>query len=86
MKTATIEEFARSPEEMVRGLEAVMITEDGQAKAMLVPLGPGSLSMEERRKRYAETSEQVARELEAKGITQEQIDRDIDDLLRKDRG
>ncbi|HYV41840.1 MAG TPA: hypothetical protein VEO02_08645 [Thermoanaerobaculia bacterium] len=87
MKTATIEEVLSRPEEMLAGEESVMVTRDGKPTAVVYPLkDPQKIPMEIRRKLFAEASGQVGQELRAKGITQEEVDRYIEDLLRQSRG
>lgn len=86
MKTATIEEVVKSPEQMLAGKESVVVTQDGKATSVVFPLhDPQAIPLEIRRRLYAETSAEVSRQLGEKGISQEQIERDIEDLLRKDR-
>jgi antitoxin (DNA-binding transcriptional repressor) of toxin-antitoxin stability system len=78
MKRATIRELRSNVSEIVGGDDAVLVTRNGKPAALLYPLGnPRTLPLEIRRKLYLELSAEIARDLDAKGITEAEIQRDF---------
>jgi hypothetical protein len=85
MKTATIRELSSRGGKIFDGSESVLIKRRGKVVGILQPLPrPSKLPLEIRRKRYAKTSAKLARQLDAKGITEEKLQRDFE-ALRKNR-
>jgi prevent-host-death family protein len=86
MKTTTIREFRKDVSELLRGKDAVLVTRHGRPAGVLYPLtDPRKLPMKVRRKLYLELSEGIARQLETKGITEEQLQRDFKDFKKRRR-
>jgi len=87
MKTATIRELSSRASKIFDGSESVLITRRGKVMGVLQPLPrPSRLPLEVRRELYAKTSAKIARQLRARGIAEEQVDRDIEALFGKNRG
>jgi hypothetical protein len=91
MKTATIRSMKTVPfsdlPRRAQTTESVLVTAHGKILGVFQPLPDPdqSVSIEERRELYRETSARLARQLRARGITEAQIERDIK-ALWKDRG
>lgn len=83
MKTVTLGELPQRSQTT----ESVLVTSRGKILGVFHPLpSPDqSIPLEERRKLFRKTSARLARQLKARGITDAQIERDIQ-ALRKDRG
>jgi prevent-host-death family protein len=74
MKTTTIREFRKDVSELLRRKDAVLVTRHGKPAGVLYPLSdPRKLPMKVRRKLYLELSAGIARQLDAQGITEEQV-------------
>lgn len=86
MKTVTLSQFSRRARKGSRRAEAVLVTEGGKPLGVFRPLpSPDqTIPLEERRKLYLKTSRKLARQMDAKGITEEQLQRDFE-ALRKNR-
>lgn len=86
MKTATIEEVVRRPEEALAGDEQVVLIRNGRPIGVFQPLPEpdASLSMKVRRMLYGKTGKKIGRKLDALGITEEKLQRDFE-ALRKNR-
>lgn len=86
MKTTTIREFRKEVSELLRGKDAVLVTRHGKPAGVLYPLSdPRKLPMAVRRKLYLELSARIARQLETKGITEEQLQRDFEAFKKRRR-
>jgi antitoxin (DNA-binding transcriptional repressor) of toxin-antitoxin stability system len=71
---------------MLQGKEAVLITRRGKPAAVVYPLNdPQKLPMEVRRKLYLHLSAEIARDLDARGITEEEIQRDFEEHRKRRR-
>lgn len=78
MKTATIREFRSSIAELIAGEEAVLVTKHGKPAAVLYPLGdPKMIPMEVRRNLYLALAGNIAKQLDARGVSEEQIEREF---------
>ncbi len=85
MKTATIRELRSHTSEYISGKEPVLLTRHGKPAAVLLPLNdPKSLPLELRQKLYLEMSAQIARQLDAQGVTEERLQSDFEEH-RKNR-
>lgn len=86
MKTLTLSQLSRRARKGSRGAEAVLVIEGGKPLGVFRPLpSPDqTIPLEERRKLYVKTSRKLARQMDAKGITEEQLQRDFE-ALRKNR-
>lgn len=86
MKTTTIREFRKDVSELLRGKDAVLVTRHGKPAGVLYPLrDPRKLPMTVRRKLFLELSARIARQLETKGITEEQLQRDFEAFKKRRR-
>jgi prevent-host-death family protein len=86
MKTTTIREFRKEVSELLRGRDAVLVTRHGRPAGVLYPLtDPSKLPMKARRKLYLELSEGIARQLEIKGIAEEQLQHDFEAFKKRRR-
>ena len=86
MKTTTVRQFRSQFCEMLQGKEAVLVTRHGKPAAVVYPLNdPKKLPLEVRRKLYLELSAEIARDLDAKGITEDEILRDFEEFKKRRR-
>ena len=86
VKTATLDEL-KNDAALRRESEPILVTEAGEPIGFFRPLpSPDeSIPLEVRRERFAKAAEKIRRQLDAKGITQEQVERDIAALFEHDR-
>ena len=88
LKTVTFAELEIRVKEMSQGAssEAPLVTEDGRPVGVFRPLPypDQSRPLAERRRLFKKTSARMARRMDAKGITEEQLQRDFE-ALRGDR-
>jgi hypothetical protein len=86
MKTVTLGQLRSRARKSSRGAEAVLVTERGKSLGIFSPLPypDQTIPLEERRKLYRKTSRKLARQMDVKGITEEQLQRDFE-ALRKNR-
>lgn len=78
MKTASIRDFRSRIAELIDSDEPVLVTRHGKNAAVLYPLhDPKKIPIEIRRKLFLEMSASIAKELDARGVTDEEIERDF---------
>jgi prevent-host-death family protein len=78
MKTTTIRDFRNRIAELVDSDEPVLVTRHGKNAAVLYPLhDPKKIPIEIRRKLFRDLTDEIGRQLDAKGVTEEEIDRDF---------
>ena len=78
MKTATIREFRSNIAELLAGDESFLITKHGKPAAVVYPLGdPKKIPMEVRRKLYLAMAGDIAKRLDARGVSEEMIEREF---------
>jgi prevent-host-death family protein len=78
VKTATIREFRSSIAELIAGDESILVTKHGKPAAVLYPLNdPSKIPIELRRKLYVAMAEDLATQLDTKGVSEEQIEREF---------
>ncbi|MGZ5441501.1 MAG: type II toxin-antitoxin system Phd/YefM family antitoxin [Thermoanaerobaculia bacterium] len=78
MKTASIRDFRNRIAELIDGDEPVLVTRHGKNAAVLYPLhDPKKIPLEIRRKLFLDMSASIANELDARGVTDEEIERDF---------
>jgi prevent-host-death family protein len=78
MKTTSIREFRSRIAELIDSDEPVLVTRHGKHAAVLYPLNdPSKIPAEIRRKLLRDITAEVARQLEAKNVTDEEIERDF---------
>ena len=86
MKTATIREFRSNVAKLIDSDESVLVTKHGKPAAVLYPLrDPSKIPLEVRRKLYLALTEDIAKQLDAKGITEEDIERDFAEFKKRRR-
>lgn len=78
MKTASIRDFRNRIAELIDGDEPVLVTRHGKNAAVLYPLhDPKKIPLEIRRKLFLDMSVSIGKELDARGVTDEEIERDF---------
>ena len=86
MKTTSIREFRSRIAELIDGDEPVLVTRHGKNAAVLYPLhDPKKIPIEIRRKLFRELTDDIARQLDAKGVTDAEIERDFADFKKRRR-
>lgn len=87
MKKATIREFRSNIAELISGDESVLVTKHGKPAAVLYPLGdPAEIPLEVKRKLYLAMSGEIAEQLDARGVSDEQIEREYSEHKKRRRG
>jgi prevent-host-death family protein len=78
VKTATIREFRSNIAKLIASDESVLVTKHGKPAAVLYPLSdPASIPLEVRRKLYLALSSDIAKQLDARNVSDEQIESDF---------
>jgi prevent-host-death family protein len=78
MKTTSIREFRSRIAELLDGDEPVLVTRHGKNAAVLYPLNDSKkIPAEIRRKLLRDITADVAKQLDAKRVTDEEIERDF---------
>ena len=78
MKTTTLRDFSTRIAELVDDDEPVLVTRDGKAAAVLYPLrDPKKLPLELRRQLFLELTTDIAKQLDAQGVSEEDIEREL---------
>ena len=86
VKTTTIREFRSNVAKLIDSDESVLVTKHGKPAAVLYPLrDPSKIPLEVRRKLYLALTEDIAKQLDAKGITEEDIERDFAEFKKRRR-
>ena len=86
MKTATIREFRSNIAELLAGEESVLVTKHGKPAAVVYPLGnPKELPLEVRRKLYQAMAGEIAKQLDAQGVSDEMIEREFNEHKKRRR-
>jgi antitoxin (DNA-binding transcriptional repressor) of toxin-antitoxin stability system len=86
MKRATIREFRSNIAEIIAGDESVLVTRHGKPAAIVYPLtDPAKVPIEIRRKLYLAMAGEIGRQLETRGVTEEQIERELKDHKTRKR-
>jgi len=86
MKTATIREFRSNIAELIAGDDSVLVTKHGKPAAVVYPLrNPKNIPVELRRKLYQVLASEIAKQLDAQGVTDEQIERDFNEYRKHRR-
>lgn len=87
MKTVTVREFRSQMSEILKGPESSLVTSHRQPTALIVPLkDPKNLPLEMRRQLYLALSAQLAEQLQARGITEDEAQRGFEDFKKRRRG
>jgi prevent-host-death family protein len=78
VKTTTIRELRSNVAKLIDSDESVLVTKHGKPAAVLYPLrDPSKIPMEVRRKLFLALAADIGKQLDAKGISDEEIDRDF---------
>lgn len=78
MKTTSIRDFRSRIAEMIDGDEPVLVTRHGKNAAVLYPLhDPTKIPLEVRRRLFRDITAAVAKQLDARGVSEEEIERDF---------
>jgi prevent-host-death family protein len=86
VKTTTIRELRSNVAKLIDSDESVLVTKHGKPAAVLYPLrDPSKIPLEIRRKLYLALTEDIAKQLDAKGITEEDIERDFAEFKKRRR-
>lgn len=76
MKTTTIRDFRNRIAELIDSDEPVLVTRHGKNAAVLFPLhDPKKIPLELRRKLFFDLTNDIAKQLDAKGVTDEDVER-----------
>jgi prevent-host-death family protein len=86
MKTATIREFRSNIAELIAGDDSVLVTKHGKPAAVVYPLqNPKKVPVEIRRKLYQAMAAEIAKQLDAQGVSEEQIEREFTEYRKRRR-
>jgi prevent-host-death family protein len=86
MKTTTIREFRGNIAKLIDSDESVLITKHGKPAAIMYPLrDPARIPLEVRRKMYVAMAGEIAKQLDAKNISEEEIARDFAEFRKHRR-
>jgi hypothetical protein len=85
MELNTDLEFRNRATDILRSKEPVVITQHGKVAGVFLPTPDGQLPLDVRRQLFAAATEKLHKQREELGITDEQIEADIDELHRKRR-
>lgn len=87
MKTVTVRELRSQLSEILNGTENSLVTSHSHPTALIVPLkDPKNVPLEMRQQLYLTLSAQLAEQLQAKGVTEDEIQRDFEDFKKRRRG
>lgn len=87
VKTVAFDELGSARRLLSRGESFLVVDEKKHPIGLLRPVGwpDESIPLPERRKQFLRRSAALCRQLQAKGITEQQIDRDIEAVLKRRR-
>ncbi len=78
MKTASVRELRQNIAAHLNGSEPVVVTRNGRNAGILFPIAEvRKLPIEYRRKLFGKLTSEVAKQLDTKGITDEDVERDF---------
>jgi len=78
MKTASIRNLRSNIAELIDSDEPVLVTRHGKNAAVLYPLrDPKKIPLEIRRRLFRDITDSIAEQLDARGVTDEDIERDF---------
>lgn len=78
MKTTSVREFRNHVAELIDSDEPVLVTRHGKHAAVLYPLhDPKKIPIEVRRRLFRDITESIRNQLDAKGVTDEDVEREI---------
>ena len=80
MKRATIREFRSNIARLIASDESVLVTKHGKPAAIMYPLrNPKDVPIELRRKLYLALTDEIAKQLDTREISDEQIEREFNE-------
>jgi len=86
VKTTTIREFRSNIASLIDSDESVLVTKHGKPAAVMYPLrDPSKLPVEVRRKIFLALAADIGKQLDATGISEEEIDRDFAEFKKRRR-
>jgi prevent-host-death family protein len=86
VKTTTIREFRSNIAKLIDSDESVLVTKHGKPAAVLYSLrDPSKIPMEVRRKLFLSLAADIGKQLDAKGISDEDIERDFAEFKKRRR-
>jgi prevent-host-death family protein len=86
MKTTTIREFRGNIAKLIDSDESVLITKHGKPAAVMYPLrDPAKIPLEVRRKLYVAMAGEIVKQLDAKDVSEEEIERDFAEFRKRRR-
>jgi len=86
MKTRTVQEFRGEIGTLLAGEESVLLTRRGEPAGIVYPLtNPAKLPTDVRRVLFSEISSKIGAELDAKGVTEEVLQRGFEEHRRERR-
>ena len=78
MKTTSVREFRNRVAELIDSDEPVLVTRHGRNAAVLYPLhDPKKIPIEVRRRLFRDITESIREQLDAKGVTDEEVEREF---------
>jgi len=78
VKRATIREFRSNIAELIGGEDSVLVTKHGKPAAVVYPLNNSKkIPIEVRRKLYLAIAGEIAKQLDTRGISDEQVEREF---------
>ena len=86
MKTTSIRDFRSRIAELIDSDEPVLVTRHGKNAAVLFPLNdPKKIPLDLRRKLFRELTNDIAQQLDAKRVTDEDVERAFTTLKKRRR-
>ena len=86
MKTTSVREFRNHVAELIDSDEPVLVTRHGKHAAVLYPLhDPEQIPIEIRRRLLRDITEGIRRQLDARGVTDEDVEQDINAARKRRR-
>jgi len=86
VKTTTIRELRGNIAKLIDSDESVLITKHGKPAAVMYPLrDPSKIPLEVRRKLYVTMAGEIAKQLDAQNVSDEEIERDFAEFRKRRR-
>ena len=85
MEFHTVHEFRNKVTDMLSAKGPVVITRRGKVAGVFVPSPDGQIPVDFRREVFSAATDALSRQREALGVSDEQIEADIEELHRKRR-
>jgi len=86
MKTTSVREFRNRVAELLDSDEPILVTRHGKNAAVLYPLhDPSKIPIEVRRRLFRDITEEIGKQLDAEGVTDEDIAREFRSARKRRR-